>query len=140
MLAAALSWTALMFGTAMVFLTVVDYSFDQHVYEQLQKEASGKAITAAHPMVHALGAYYEWRTGGLPLLRYFDILMACIVPLAVFGMSKEILDSVRGLRAPLLRHLLDVESLMQLVIVITIVVSQAAPSQARLVEAVRAAR
>jgi len=133
-------------GTAFLFLSLVEFSFDHHVFGQIQSElslgvgTSGKILPASHPLAQALGQFYSWRTTALPLLCYWDLLMACVVPLALLGMIKELVDSARGMRAPTIRHLLDVESLLHLLLVIGITVAQAAPHQARLVAATTAAR
>ncbi len=127
---------AVVLGTSFLFLTLIDFSFINHIYSAMQIASAsnpGVAITAEHPLAQALGQYLAWRTTGAPLLKYWEMLIACLVPLALLGMVKEVIDSARGLKAPLLRHLLDVESLVQLVSVVAIVAAQAAPAQAKFV-------
>jgi len=125
----------------MVFLSLTDYSFDAHILRQLEDEAAaqpGSVIGAAHPAVQALGVYYDWRLTGA--LRYWDLVMGCLMPLALIGLLVDVGATLRGRRAPLLRHLLDAESLLQLLTVVGIIVSTAAPTIARLVEATKATR
>jgi hypothetical protein len=142
---------AVVMGTAFLFLSTVEFSFDHHIFGLIQTELLGGAtgaaagskaiVPASHPLAQALGLFYSWRAGGAPVLRYWDVLMACIVPLAILGMVVELWESfVRRKRAPLIRHLLDVEALVHLIAMITITVTQAAPHQARLVAATEAAR
>lgn len=125
----------------MVFLSLTDYSFDAHILRQLEADAAaqpGSVLGAAHPAVQALGVYYDWRLTGA--LRYWDLVMGCLMPLALIGLLADVGATLRGRRAPLLRHLLDAESLLQLLTVVGIIVSTAAPTIARLVEATTAAR
>lgn len=124
-----------------MFLSLTDYSFDAHILRQLEDEAAaqpGSIIGAAHPAVQAIGVYYDWRITGA--LRYWDLVMGCLMPLALIGLLADVGATLRGRRAPLLRHLLDAESLLQLLTVVGIIVSTAAPTIARLVEATKTAR
>ena len=128
-----------MINTAFVFLTLVDYSLDQHVLSALEgSAASGPvALPMSNPLVSSLGTYYSWRIGGAPLLKYWDLLIACTLPLVLFGGLMDNVDTLRqARRAPLVRHLLDAECLIQLLTVLYITLGKAAPATAKLVDAV----
>jgi hypothetical protein len=116
-----------------VFLTAVDYSFARYIWSHV----APSSCTASNPLIQSLATYYEWRMEGSPLLKYWDLLVAILLPLIFFTIIKSNVATVRGHRAPLGRHLLDAESLVQLIAVVLIVGTKAAPLQERFIHAVR---
>lgn len=126
---------AMVLGTAFVFLTAVDYSIDAYILGHV----TPASCTPTNPFVVTLATYYEWRSGGSPVLKYWDGLMMLLLPLFFYAVVKDNFDTVRGLRAPIGRHLLDAECLVQLLAVVTIVSAKAAPTQERFIQAVRQA-
>jgi len=56
-----------------LFLSLVEFSFNHHVFGQIQSElglgvgTGGKILPASHPLAQALGQFYARRTTGLLL-------------------------------------------------------------------------
>lgn len=120
--------------TAFLFLAAVDYSFDAHILNQL----TPLTCSTGNPLVQTIANYYQWRMGGQPFLRFFDLFVVCMLPIIFLTLIKANIDAVRGVRASLGRHLIDAECVIQLVSIITITVTKARPTAERVVAMVRA--
>lgn len=116
-------------GTAFLFLAVVDYSYDQYIMEHLTPHTTN----VNNPFVRSLGTYYSWRLSGTPILKFWELFIVCLLPLMVAGLVKNNVDTLRGVRAPAGRHLLDAESFAQLIAVITIIVTKAKPTTQKII-------
>jgi hypothetical protein len=120
---------AMFMGTAFLFLSIVNYSFDQFVWDQL---TPGNAAVD-NRLVQALATFYTWRLSGTPIIKWFEILVACILPLIFFALIVANVETVQGKRAPIGRHILDAESLFQIIAVIYLTVAHAMPTTNKLI-------
>lgn len=119
-------------GTAFLFLATVDYSFDQYIWNRI----SAADCNVNNPLIQSIAIYYEWRLGGTPFLKYFELLVACLVPLILINLLKDNFFTIRGVRAPIGRHILDAEALCQIMAVIFITAAKAKPTAQKVVDLV----
>ena len=117
---------ACIFNTSFVFLTLVDWSFDSWCLDALMRR--GGLVTGASPEVVSLGTYYAWRIDAGPVLKYWNLFVTCLLPLIAFGLLSDNFATLRGRKAPLAKHLLDAESLLQLVSVLSLTIAKAMPT------------
>lgn len=116
-------------GTAFFFLNLLDWSFGAWLMAQLTPES----CSAASPIVYTLAQYYDFRLRGSSFLLAFDLVILLLLPLMIFGLVSDNVATVRGVRAPVGRHLLDFESLLQLAGVLTLTAAKAKPAMEAIV-------
>jgi hypothetical protein len=127
-------------SVGVAFLSGVDFSYDHHIGSELRAALHGAKPTSSHHLIVSLAEYYEWRITSAPIIAYFNILLLLVLPLAVFALVRDNYHTLVGRRAPVGRHMLDAESIVQLALVIGLTVTKAAPATARLIELVENGR